>query len=288
MGYIMGMGVLNFIVYFLLNVSFCISGAKLTKRIRVMMFKSMLRQEISFHDMEQNRSSILLGQLAANSPFCKGLTSDKLGLLAQGMSGVGFAVIISFLLNWKLAFIMLIFVPITFLSGVIAGNTTLNTQVNGKTKEEEGGRLTAEVVENIRTVVSLGRENYFIQEFNKAFNMELIKTYLMFHVQALFYSISNTIIFFVQLSAFSFGYFLIKSDNLSVTDLYRIYAAMTFSSLVLGRVYSQLPDQTKATQAARTAFRIIDRKSKIDSLSQDGIKLDKVIGNIEFKNVSFE
>ena len=107
-------------------------------------------------------------------------------------------------------------------------------------------------------------------------------------VQAIFSSFSNTIIFFVQLSAFSFGYYLVKNDSLSVTDLYRIYAAMTFSSLVLGRVNSQLPDQTKATQAARTAFRIIDCQSKIDSMSQDGMKLDKVIGNIEFKNFSFE
>jgi hypothetical protein len=52
---------------------------------------------------------------------------------------------------------------------------------------------------------------------------------------------------------FSFGYYLIKNDGLKVAELYIVYAAMTFSSLVLGRVYSQLPDQRKAASAAKTS-----------------------------------
>ena len=71
MGYIFGIAILNFIVCFSLNISFSIAGAKLTKRIRALMFESMLRQEVSFHDLSENRSSILLGQLASNAPFCK-------------------------------------------------------------------------------------------------------------------------------------------------------------------------------------------------------------------------
>ena len=35
------------------------------------MFKSMVRQEIGFHDIDQNRSSILATQLATNPAYCK-------------------------------------------------------------------------------------------------------------------------------------------------------------------------------------------------------------------------
>ncbi len=87
---------------------------------------------------------------------------------------------------------------------------------------------------------------------------------------------------------FSFGYYLVKTENLKVSHLYTVYAAMTFSSLILGRVYAQLPDQVKARQSTKTAFKIIDRKSKIDSMSQLGLKPSKFLGNIEFKNVCFE
>jgi ATP-binding cassette, subfamily B (MDR/TAP), member 1 len=57
--------------------------------------------------------------------------------------------------------------------------------------------------------------------------------------------------------------------------------------MVLGRVYSQLPDQKKALDGAKTAFRIIERKSKIDSFSEEGVKPDSVLGEIKFENVHF-
>lgn len=183
---------------------------------------------------------------------------------------------------------MLIFVPVAFGAGVIVGRSSTNIKVKGKTIIEEGGRILTETVENIKTVSSLSREKYFLKEFEAVFDLKFSKTLALFHLQALFYSISNTLIFFVQITAFSFGYYLVKTDGLKVAHLYTIYAAMTFSSLILGRVYSQLPDQIKAKQAAKTAFKIIDRKSKIDSMSAFGLRPEKITGNIEFKNVCFE
>ena len=117
-----------------------------------------------------------------------------------------------------------------------------------------------ETVDNIKTVISLGREEYFIDEFERIFNFEFKKTLAVLHLQAFFYSLSNAFLFFIQASAFSFGFYLIKNDGLTVTDLYRIYAIMTFSSMILGRVYSQIPDQKKAKDATKTAFKIINRK----------------------------
>ena len=289
MGYIFAIGAANSILVFTASYSVGLSGAKLTKKIRVKMFESMLRQEIAFHDEKQNRSSILSTQLTTAAPLCKGLTSDKIGILLNGFFGTGFSIVVSFVISWKLTLVMLIFVPISFFSGVISGRSNTNTKVNGNNLVDEGGRLATETIENIRTVVSLGREKHFIEEFQRIFDHKFNKTLLLLHIEAFFYSVSNTVIFFVQIAAFTFGFYLIKTDGLLVANLFRVYAAMTFSSMVLGRVYAQLPDQGKARNAAKTAIKIIDRKSKIDSMSEEGIKLDSSIaGNIEFKDVHFE
>ena len=93
------------------------------------MFESMLKQEIGFHDLDENRSSILTSQLATSAPFCKGLTSDKFGLLCQGFFGIGLATVLSFYLNWKMALAMLFFVPITFCTGLLLGKSNSNTMV---------------------------------------------------------------------------------------------------------------------------------------------------------------
>ena len=57
--------------------------------------------------------------------------------------------------------------------------------------------------------------------------------------------------------------------------------------MTLGRVYAMMPDQKKSMSAARAVFRIIDRKSKIDSMSEEGLKPETVTGNIRFENVYF-
>ncbi len=293
MAIIIALGVTSFFALLICNYSHALAGAKLTKRIRENMFKSMLRQEIAFHDEDSNRSSILVTKLATNPPFCKGLSTDKIGILSQGLSGIGFAIVVAFVINWKLSFIMLIFVPVNFFAGVWAGQSNLGISSSKKTSKgqysvEEGGRILIESVENIRTVVSLGLEKHFITEMKTIFEHGFRTTLISLHLQAFFYTISNTLLFFIQITAFTYGWFLIKNDGLAVANLYKVYAVMTFSSLILGRVYALLPDQKKARDSTVTAFRIIERQSAIDSMSNDGEKPKVVVGDIEFKNVCFE
>jgi ATP-binding cassette subfamily B (MDR/TAP) protein 1 len=288
MGIIISLGVVNFAVMVACSYSFALLGAKLTTRLRVKMFESMLRQEMGFHDADENKSSILAAKLSASAPICKGLSSDKLSLFAQGLAGVGFSLIYSFTLNWKLTLLMTGFIPISFFTAAFVSSFSASS---GKAKEnsssEEGGRITVESVENIKTVVSLGREVHFISEFKHAFGHKFRKELIYVNLQAFVFAISNSLLFFVQAAAFSFGYWLIKNDGLQLQDLYKTYAMMTFSSMILGRVYAQLPDQTKSKVAARTVLSIIDRKSKIDNLSEAGIKPESVVGDIKFEDVHF-
>ena len=287
MGILFGIAGATTIATIVCNYSFALAGARLTKKLRIIMFESMLRQEIGFHDLDENRSSILSTKLSSSITTCKGLTSDKISLLAQAFAGVGFGIIYAFTLNYKLALVMCAFIPVTFFSGVISGNATTKTKSNGRYSIEEGGRLATETVENIKTIVSLGRENHFIKEFNNVFNKTVKKVHCMLHISAFFYSLSNSVIFFIQSAAFGYGWILIRDEGLEITSLYQIYACLTFSSMILGRVYSQLPDQKKARDGAKTAFRIIERKSKIDSMSEEGLKPDSVLGEIKFENVHF-
>jgi ATP-binding cassette subfamily B (MDR/TAP) protein 1 len=310
MGIILGLAVINGLALLIYNIGFSIAGSKLTKRLRVKMFTSLLRQEIGFHDLDENKSSILAGKLSFSPPFVQGLSSDKLGLLAQGIlykhlifkkivklilkivlkkgfAGVGFSLIYALVLNWKMSLVMVVFVPIMFFSSSFVGKMQTASKNKSNSSEEEATRIAVETVENIKTVVSLGREQHFMNEFKRIYSTVTIKERIKMHLQAFVYALSNALLFFIQCTAFAFGWYLIKNDGLKVSDLYRIYATITFSSLILGRVYAQLPDQRKSRDAAKTVFKIIERKSKIDALGEDGLKPDKVFGDIKFENVHF-
>lgn len=185
----------NFLVVIILNFSYAIVGARLTKKLRSKMFESMLRQEMAFHDSIKNRYNVLCTQLAVHPPLCRNMTTEKLGLMLQGIAGVGFSVAIAFVLNWKLCICVSIFVPISFISSYIVTSTSKTRKVKGKSPIEEAGQLASVTVDNIKTVISLGRENYFMEKFNSAFNHGKIRNTAMLHTQAFFYSISNTLLF---------------------------------------------------------------------------------------------
>ena len=250
------------------------------------MFESMLRQEVAYHDLDENKSSILATRLAVAVPFCKGLTSDILNLICQAVSSVGFAIILGLVLSWKLALVIMVFIPFSFLTGFTNVNAAQNKNKKS-TNEEEGGRLATELIENIKTVVSLGREMHFYDSFESIFSKKFRRVLIMVHPQGILYGISNSILLFIQVTTFAYGYQLKKSDGLTTQNMFRVYSSITFSAMSLGRLFALLPDTKKARDAAEMAHAILERESKIDSMSEFGIMPETVKGEIEFVNVIF-
>lgn len=224
MGILLALAVVNMTAQVIYSYSFAICGARLTKKLRIKMFESLLRQEIAFHDQDENKSSVMATQLSMSTGICKGLTSEKISLLSQGFAGIGTSLIIGFVLSWKLTLMMCIFIPIAFGSGALLGKSSSDPKVKGKTANEESGRLTIETVDNIKTVISLNREAYFIDEFSKIYKNNYTQTLISFHIQAILYSVSNSLLFFIQITAYTFGFNLMKNDGLQLTGICYIYS----------------------------------------------------------------
>ena len=112
------------------------------------------------------------------------------------------------------------FIPINFLTGFINIKARTN-KTGGKQTSEEGGRIVIETVENIKQVVSLGRERYFDNSFTSFYNRTFQRTLIFVHLRGIFYGISHSILFFIQGAAFSYGFYLVANEGLRVPNLYK-------------------------------------------------------------------
>jgi ATP-binding cassette, subfamily B (MDR/TAP), member 1 len=193
--------------------NFGFANTRFTKRLRELMFNSMLQQEVGWHDLDENRSSILATRLATSVSLSKGLTTDVLSLYCQAIAGVGVLVTVELVLNWKLALVLMAFIPVTYGGGIVNSKATMNTNQGGKSTVEEGGRLTTECVENIKTVVSLSRAKFFDRQFGDIFNRKCKSSLAMLHLQALAYGLRNSMLLFIQAAAFAYGYVLIRDNK---------------------------------------------------------------------------
>ena len=63
---------------------------------------------------------------------------------------------------------------------------------------------------------------------------------------------------------------------------------MVFTAFGISQTSAMASDSTKAQESTVSILALIDRRSKIDSTSVEGIQLDEVNGNIDFNHVSFK
>ncbi len=101
------------------NVCFGLAGENLTARLRLMAFRAMLRQEISWFDKETNSSCVLTAQLAEDTAQVQGATGKRLGSLLEAFIAMTMSIIIAFAYSWTLTLVVLGAVPIVVALGAL-------------------------------------------------------------------------------------------------------------------------------------------------------------------------
>jgi ABC-type multidrug transport system fused ATPase/permease subunit len=204
------------------------------------------------------------------------------------MKGVAF--VVSLALNWRLAFINFFFSFMYFLASIVyhsSDSSTITNSTDQETDANKAGNLMTQCTENIRTIMSLGRENYFVSEFEAIFQKDSWKRIKFIYLISIAYAVKKSAMFFNMAAFFSLGSSLVKNRELSVVDLYRIYLSMVIAADALIKYFTMFPDRKIAFAAVKNARELITRTSKIDSFSEKGDKPNMLIGDIEFKDVCF-
>lgn len=89
------------------------------------------------------------------------------------------------------------------------------------------------------------------------------------------YAFSQAIVFLGYAITFRFGAFQsVQPINgiyyARLEHIYTVFMALIFGSLALGQANGFAPNYSKAKQAAKRVFALLDRKSAIDGSSDDG------------------
>jgi ATP-binding cassette subfamily B (MDR/TAP) protein 1 len=247
-----------------------------------------LRQEQSFHDKEQKRLAHLNSQIGVLTKDCNSLTTDRISLLSHGFGGVLFCLIASFLSSWRLAFILIVFIPFNLFCGFMLYHVQNRIKKKSNRSNEKLANFILASFKNIKTLVAFDLEPCFINQFKEKINDKANSTLMFLNIHGLFQSLMNSLLFFITIVTLSFCYRIIEADNILVHRVYQVYIPIALCSVLVVRVYNQLPDLKKVKNSAKTVFEIIERESKIDPLNKkQGLRLSRCDGSIEFKNVFF-
>lgn len=265
-----------------------ISGELLTMRVRSMMFKTLLRQEMGFFDMENNSLGSLTTLLSSESGLMKGLTGDLLGVGINVLSAVVCSLIIAFIASWRLTLVILVILPGVVLGGYFEMQASAGFDTGARKEFDSANAIAAEAVDNIGTVRSLGVEDYFLERFSTKLGSTWVSKARKDFITAFAYGFSEFCQYLIWYATFKAGSDFIEKEFIDFSEMMQSSMALLFGAITLGNVAVFAPDVGGSNVAATKVFRLLDRNSEIDPLDEDGDSLDSVEGDVSVKGAYFE
>ncbi|KAL5149238.1 ABC transporter B family member 11 [Glycine soja] len=267
---------------------FSVAGSKLIKRIRLMCFEKIIHMEIGWFDKAENSSGALGARLSTDAASIRTLVGDALGLLVQDFATAITALVIAFDANWKLSLIILVLVPLLLLNGHLQIKSMQGFSTNVKKLYEEASQVASDAVGNIRTVAAFCAEEKVMELYQKKCLGPIQTGIRQGLVSGTGFGLSLFFLFSVYACSFYAGARLVESGKTSISDVFRVFFALSMAAIAMSQSGFMTPAASKAKSSAASVFAILDQKSRIDPSDESGMTLQEVNGEIGFHHVTFK
>ncbi|EGZ78064.1 P-loop containing nucleoside triphosphate hydrolase protein [Neurospora tetrasperma FGSC 2509] len=242
--------------------------------------------EVAFFDLPEAGS--ISSHLTTNANLVNQGISEKLGLAIQAIATFFAAFVVAFAVQWKLTLITICIVPvIVIVTGICMG-------IDAKQENEimiinsRAAKLAEEVFASVKTAHAfwafpkLSGKYAAILDEAKAVGARKSPNY------AVLFSVEFFCVYAGYGLAFWQGIRMYKEGEVSEPgQIVTVIFAVLLAAQALTQIAPQSVVISKAAAAAHQMFQVIDRESKIDSLSEEGIKPAECRGNIELQDVVF-
>eukprot|EP00998_Keelungia_sp_KM082_P005916 NODE_21_length_3711_cov_51.810826_g19_i0.p1 GENE.NODE_21_length_3711_cov_51.810826_g19_i0~~NODE_21_length_3711_cov_51.810826_g19_i0.p1 ORF type:complete len:1219 (-),score=299.13 NODE_21_length_3711_cov_51.810826_g19_i0:54-3500(-) len=283
----LGLGVLAFFMYLFKMAMLGIAGERLTERLRALLFKSMLRQDISFFDDKKNDSGALCNTLSTECTKVYHAFGPNIAIILGTLATLIFGFTVAFIISWKLSLVLLTGVPLLILAGAV--NVIILTGMTGKDGGlyAEANSIAVETVGSIKTVMAFNMQETRIAQYEAKLD-DCMKKILRKAFIAGFFTGSTQIIMFGLFGlGFLYSATLIEKGELDFNGAMKAAMALIMSAWGVGESASMGGVVANAKPAAATVFKIIDREPPIDTHNTGGLVLDKVKQQVELRQVGF-
>ena len=291
--YIVGIGILTMLLFFLILTIIKYIGQKQGTRLRTEYLKAIVRQEMGFFDL------IDPAELSSRvESDCKTIiegTEDKIVMFVYGIFTFMGGFIVAFIRGWQLALILLALTPFQAVAGFLYGRFVSKAVERTADAYGRAGAIAEQALSSIRTIVGLAGEDKECERYSRELEhtkSTMIKFGLIQGISIGFFSMF-TYVFYAF--SFYFGSIFIKNDiydngtgsNYTGGDVLAVYFAIISGASSLAMTTPSLRAIAAAKQTAAKVFATIDRKSKIDTEDPAGDTPEIVEARIQFKDVVF-
>ncbi|KAM0748317.1 P-loop containing nucleoside triphosphate hydrolase protein [Meredithblackwellia eburnea MCA 4105] len=269
------------------NWAFGVSSERLSRIIRVSVFKAILRQDIAFFDREENSTGHLTSSVADWAQRIAGLMGITAGVILQSTFTLIVGSIVGLSYGWRVALVGIACFPLTIAAGFVRLRVVVLKDAKNKKAHEQSAQMACEAAGAIRTVASLTREEDCCNIYSNYLEKPQQESNRTAVISNAYYSLSQSLTFPVIALIFWYGSHLLVEGRISSRTFFIAMISVVFGSIQAGNVFSFVPDMSKARGAADDVVRLLDARPEIDAEEPVGNKFVDGHGHIVFKDVHF-
>ncbi|XP_066509586.1 ATP-binding cassette sub-family B member 9 [Hoplias malabaricus] len=262
---------------------FSLTFARLNIRLRNLLFRSLMHQDIGFFDA--NHTGDITSRLTSDTTQVSDLISQNVNLFLRSfVKGVGFFVFM-FGMSWKLSLVTIMGFPYIAVISKLYGQYYKKLTKEVQTSLAHANKLAEETVSAMRTVRSFANEE---QEADSYYE-RLLRVFELNKKQALAYAcfmwsscISELAL---QVAILFYGGHLVVTDQITGGTLISFFIYELELGECLESIASVYTGLMQGVGAAEKVFEYIDRKPK--HVLNGSEAPDEFKGLVEFKGVTF-
>ena len=281
------LGTISLIANTIAGAAFGKSGEELTLRVRIMTFRALLRQDLSWFDDDSNNAKVLSTRLATEASSVKEVTGARFFDTCRVCFSMTIALAFLLYFAWQVTLLFFAFILPLAILAKLKGKLSLRKKLKLKQDYEQLGKLVLETLENIKTVISLTCENRFNDKLktllDKSSVTNLKDSWIIGLTSGAFVLFSYTAMF----SVFHYTGYLVVEGLIEFQNILFIFMAFIITSHACEKILHFISDFAKAKIAMTNIFKLEDFMPDIDCYSEEGDKPDNLNAILQFENVHF-
>ncbi|KAL6608846.1 P-loop containing nucleoside triphosphate hydrolase protein [Neocallimastix sp. 'constans'] len=269
-----------FLCSYLLN----ISASRQSTRIRSLVYKSLLNQDIEWH--EKTSPGELSSRIISDTILIEDGIGSKVGTLIQNITTFIACYIIAFTNGWKLTLLMMTVMPVLLI--IIGILSMILKKYTKKSQDAYGvvGGISQEAFTQIRTIASFGSEKREIDRYCEKLKPTKKYGIIKSNAMGIILGVLFGIIFSSLSIIFIGGTHYIYKGEMDRAGVFRVFIGILMGVTMISALSTIITAFGQASGAAMKLFEIIERKPSINS-DVGEIPKEPLQGYIQFDNVVF-
>ncbi|KAJ0417947.1 P-loop containing nucleoside triphosphate hydrolase protein [Aspergillus carlsbadensis] len=254
------------------GVAFAICSEKLVFRARSRLFHSILHKDISFFDLDSNKTGALTSLLGTEAKNLSGISGTTLGTILMSFTTLIASMTIALAIGWKVALVCIATIPVLLGCGFYRVWMIAKFAQRSHEAYKQSSAYANEAISSVRTIASLANEEQVALKYEQQLIAQQRKSFVSILKSSLPYAASQSFAFFCVALAFWYGGQRIADGEYTIFQFFLCFSEIIFGSQSAGLVFSFASDIGKAKKAAGTFNVLLREDSAIDSPNTDAPK----------------